>query len=91
MPTHKVATRNANESFVSYLQVFSAGMDLHKMIAELQAERQRLDQAIEALERLNTKSLPRRGRPPAWLKKSLEELETSGAHSETENARSAKA
>lgn len=58
------------------------------MIAELQAERQRLDQAIEALERLNTKGLPRRGRPPGWLKKSLEEIEASSAHSENEPARS---
>ncbi len=50
-------------------------MDLQKMIAELQSERQRLDQAIEALERLSSKGTPRRGRPPAWLKRELEELE----------------
>ena len=49
-------------------------MDLRKMIAELQAERQRLDQAIEALERLSAKALPRRGRPPTWLKKQRDEL-----------------
>jgi hypothetical protein len=48
-------------------------MDLRKMIAELQAERQRLDQAIEALERLSAKGSPRRGRPPAWLKNQREE------------------
>jgi hypothetical protein len=47
-------------------------MDLNKMIAELQAERDRLTQAIEALERLNTGNSSRRGRPPAWLKKELE-------------------
>jgi hypothetical protein len=50
-------------------------MDLRKMIAELQAERQRLDQAIEALERLSSKAMPRRGRPPAWLKKQANKLE----------------
>ena len=49
-----------------------AQMDLHKMIVELQAERQRLIEAIEALERLSTGSIRRRGRPPAWLKKEIE-------------------
>ena len=39
-------------------------MDLAKMIAELQAERLRLDEAIEALERLSVGQSRRRGRPP---------------------------
>jgi hypothetical protein len=43
-------------------------MDLLKMIAELQAERQRLDEAIQALERLSAGKIRRRGRPPGWLK-----------------------
>ena len=52
-------------------------MDLNKMIAELQAERERLTQAIEALERLSTgDSSNRRGRAPAWLKKELERRES---------------
>ena len=38
------------------------------MIAELQAERQRLDEAIQALERLSAGKIRRRGRPPSWLK-----------------------
>jgi len=47
-------------------------MDLHKMIVELQAERQRLDEAIEALERLSKGNhLRRRGRPPRWLKEEI--------------------
>ncbi len=54
-------------------------MDLHKMIVELQAERQRLDEAIEALERLSTSPAPRRGRPPRWLK----EMGTQTDESET--------
>lgn len=50
-------------------------MDLRRMIAELQTEKQRLDQAIEALERLSRKGIvPRRGRPPAWLKKQIEDM-----------------
>jgi hypothetical protein len=43
-------------------------MDLHKIISELQTEKQRLDEAIQALERLASANLPangkRRGRPP---------------------------
>jgi predicted Zn-dependent protease len=38
-------------------------MDLQKMIAELEAERNRLDEAIEALERLNSKTPSRRSAP----------------------------
>jgi hypothetical protein len=41
-------------------------MDLHKIISELQSEKQRLDEAIQALERLSAVA-PRekkRGRPP---------------------------
>jgi hypothetical protein len=42
-------------------------MDLHKIISELQSEKQRLDEAIQALERLST-VVPKgktRGRPVA--------------------------
>ncbi|MBV9760072.1 MAG: hypothetical protein JO340_05880 [Acidobacteriaceae bacterium] len=46
-------------------------MDLLKMIAELQAERQRIDEAIQALERLSAGKVRRRGRPPGWLKDEL--------------------
>jgi hypothetical protein len=42
-------------------------MDLQKMIAELQAERDRLDHAILALERLSRHPNAKRGRPPKWL------------------------
>ena len=52
------------------------------MISELQAERQRLDQAIEALERLSSTNLPRRGRPPAWLKKELSKSEDTAEDKE---------
>jgi hypothetical protein len=43
-------------------------MDLLRIIAELQDERDRLDEAIEALERLVSGKARRRGRPPNWLK-----------------------
>lgn len=40
-------------------------MDLHKIISELQSEKQRLDEAIQALERLSTNAPKgkKRGRP----------------------------
>ena len=46
-------------------------MDLDKMIAELQAERQCLDEAIDALERLSAGEARHRGRPPRWLRNEL--------------------
>jgi hypothetical protein len=54
-------------------------MDLLKMIAELQAERQRIDEAIQALERLSAGKMRRRGRPPSWLK---DEIQRHGPDSE---------
>ena len=50
------------------------------MIAELQAERHRIDEAIEALERLMAGKPRRRGRPPKWLK---DEAPRQGPGSET--------
>ena len=41
-------------------------MNLAKMIAELRAERDRLDQAILALERLSVSNSKRRSRPADW-------------------------
>jgi hypothetical protein len=46
-------------------------MDLHKMITELQAEKLRLDEAIQALERLSAGKIRRRGRPPRWVSEQL--------------------
>ncbi len=59
-------------------------MDLHKMIAELQAERQRLDEAIVALERLSEGKARRRGRPPGWLKDEIERQSPGSEKSESE-------
>ena len=58
-------------------------MDLLKMIAELQAERDRLDEAIQALERLSASGkLPRRGRPPRWLKAEMERQSKEGTRTD---------
>ena len=57
-------------------------MDLVKMIAELQAERQRIDEAIQALERLSAGKLRRRGRPPGWLKEEMQPQEPNSEDDE---------
>ncbi len=56
------------------------------MIVELQAERQRLTEAIEALERLSTPNLPRRGRPPRWLNQEIERHLNDGEIPEPETS-----
>jgi len=51
------------------------------MIAELRAERERVEQAILMLERIAAGSGPRRGRPPAWMTR----LKTRGRPKESKN------
>ena len=64
------------------------------MIAELRIERDRLDQAILALERLSEGKRRRRGRPPKLLREKLshyllhsseEELDSQLPHSDAPN------
>jgi hypothetical protein len=42
-------------------------MDILKMLAELRAEREQIEEAILTLERLAAGRGRRRGRPPAWM------------------------
>ena len=42
-------------------------MDIVKMLAELRAEREQVEQAIMVLERIALGGKRRRGRPPAWM------------------------
>ncbi len=42
-------------------------MDVSKILVELKAERQQIEEAILSLERLARGRGRRRGRPPAWL------------------------
>jgi hypothetical protein len=44
-------------------------MDIANTLAELRLERERLGEAILALERLAAGGAKRRGRPPAWMTK----------------------
>lgn len=43
-------------------------MDIEKMLSELRAEREGIEQAILVLERIAAGRGKRRGRPPAWMK-----------------------
>ncbi len=60
------------------------------MIAELQGERQRLDEAIQALERLSAGKARRRGRPPGWLKEEVQRQAPGSEKPETESLPKAK-
>jgi len=42
-------------------------MDILKMLSDLRQERDQIDEAIVALERLAQRYGKRRGRPPAWM------------------------
>jgi hypothetical protein len=48
-------------------------MDVTKILAELKAEREQIEEAIISLERLARGRGKRRGRPPSWLSPSDEE------------------
>ncbi len=47
-------------------------MDVNKILTELRHEREQLEDAIFALERLARGRGKRRGRPPAWMKDAQE-------------------
>lgn len=71
---HRVRTRPAADvpGTSDLLGRIAAGsklfrMDIIKMLAELRAESERLNEAIVTLERLARGQAPRRGRPPNWL------------------------
>jgi hypothetical protein len=42
-------------------------MDINKMLAELRAEREQVEEAIVALQRMALGRERRRGRPPKWM------------------------
>ena len=56
-------------------------MDIDKILAELRQEREHIDAAIVAFERLARSGGPRRGRPPAWMAPSKRRGRPRGAHS----------
>ena len=51
-------------------------MDVLKILSDLRSERQRVQEAILAIERLAAGSAKRRGRPPKWMSK-INSAETS--------------
>lgn len=51
-------------------------MDLHRMITELKSERDAIEDAILALERVLAHRSGRRGRPPAWIRQMRQQSNT---------------
>ena len=66
-------------------------MDLSRIIAELQTERENLDEAIASLERLQAGMGPRRGRPPAWLKEARDRADSDTRIQDEPSARVSRA
>lgn len=56
-----------------------SGMDINKMLAELKAEREQVEEAILALERLAAGRGRRRGRPPQWMSAARSQAPTDSA------------
>ena len=52
-------------------------MDVAKMLVELRAEREQLEEAIITLERLARGRGKRRGRPPAWMAEAKKRVKTT--------------
>ncbi len=52
-------------------------MDHKKILAELQEQRQRIDDAIAALQNLAASGQHKRGRPPKWLADARKNIEKS--------------
>jgi hypothetical protein len=53
---------------------YPCGMDVLKLIADLRAERERIEQTIMVLESLARGQGKRRGRRPAWMTAANEQL-----------------
>jgi hypothetical protein len=52
-------------------------MDVQAILKELRAEREQLDEAIIALQRMQAGAGKRRGRPPAWMKAAAEQTQAA--------------
>jgi hypothetical protein len=52
-------------------------MDVNKMLQELRAEKEQIEEAILSLERLARGRGRRRGRPPSWLSEMRKETKPS--------------
>ena len=66
MPGPSIVFDGLNLSFLAESCRLGA-VDIAKMISELRAERERVEQAIVLLERIAVGTGPKRGRPPAWM------------------------
>jgi len=60
-------------------------MDLDKMLAELRAERDQVEEVISALQRIAAGRGRRRGRPPAWMSKIKRRGRPAGSKNKPKN------
>ena len=66
-------------------------MDVAKILAELRAEREQIEEAILSLERLAQGRGKRRGRPPAWMTEAKKRGRPPGSKNKAAPAAPAKA
>ena len=55
------------ETLIHFRRAMMDRMDIEKMLSELRAERDGVEQAILVLERIAAGRSKRRGRPPKWM------------------------
>ena len=65
-------------------------MDVTKMLVELRAEREQLEEAIITLERLARGRGKRRGRPPAWMAEAKKRVKATAPVTAKKSAASSK-
>jgi len=58
--------------------VILATVDINKMLVELRAERENIEQAIMVLQRMAAGRGKRRGRPPAWMSAGIAPIKRRG-------------
>jgi hypothetical protein len=61
-------------------------MDINKMLIELRAELEQIEEAIMTLERLARGRGKRRGRPPAWMSQMKRRGRPPGSKNKTKEA-----
>lgn len=64
-------------------------MDVNKMLQDLRAEREQIEEAILSLERLARGRGKRRGRPPAWLASAKMQVGKKAEEGERRSSRNA--
>lgn len=87
MTNHPASTSAAFDLLAAIKRRYRlVGMDILKMLAELRAEKARLEELIFAAERYAAGSGRRRGRPPAWMTELKRRGRPPGSKNKTKSA-----